>query len=167
MDADAVFFRNPFELLDDPGYLSQGALFFRDRNVHSSFAPAPNRDTRWIQELLPKLSYRGVGNRLLWDDNQYMEQESSVVCINKAQTFVGLLTTAILNLEPVYGELQEWLWGDKETFWFGYEISKATYEWNPIYGSVLADYDGESDTACGCASLRFLGHQTLSVCSIF
>jgi len=61
-------------------------------------------------------------------------QESGIVFINKATSWRGLYTTAYMNQkQPMYYSL---VWGDKDTFFLGYEAMNERYSFIP-YSPLL------------------------------
>lgn len=131
IDADSAFFRNPEELFDDPGYKKTGALFFKDRLI------LPENKKRWLQQILPQPMSRNVRQSRLWTGESGHMQESGVVVVDKWRHFVAMLFVTLLNgPERDHAEgrvgVYELMYGDKETFWLGWELVGDTgYSWHP------------------------------------
>ena len=59
------------------------------------------------------------------------EQESGVVLINKNTNLLGLLATCLLNVGEIRDFSYERVFGDKETFWLGFETIQERYIFHP------------------------------------
>ncbi|GJJ71018.1 hypothetical protein EMPS_03368 [Entomortierella parvispora] len=135
VDSDAFFLRNPMELFDDPGYKAMGSLFFYDRTLWPDWTAGPN----WMRSMMPMMSsfpplsrwFRGVASH---------EQESGVVVINKGLRLNGLLAVCKMNSK---NERDLWsyriFYGDKETFWVGYEMVQEPYAFMQGYGGIIGE----------------------------
>ena len=67
------------------------------------------------------------------------EQESGVVLINKNTNLLGLLATCLLNVGDIRNFAYERVFGDKETFWLGFETIGENYIFHsPLPGSAGA-----------------------------
>ena len=91
VDADALFFKNPEILFDDPGYIETGALFFRDRLM------MPESKQRWLQQILPKPISKLVKRSRMWTGESGHMQESGVVVVDKWRHFIALLLVTRMN----------------------------------------------------------------------
>ena len=91
IDADALFFRNPEVLFEDPGYVETGALFFRDRLMF------PESKKKWLQQILPKPVSKNVRQSRLWTGESGHMQESGVVVVDKWKHFMALLMVTRMN----------------------------------------------------------------------
>ncbi|KNC96578.1 uncharacterized protein SPPG_08163 [Spizellomyces punctatus DAOM BR117] len=145
MDADAVFFKDPSALYAHPGYIGTGAVFFHDR---TSGWVGSAKDLQWLLSVIPNPSSRTYGSRYIYGKSQH-EQESGVVVINKARVFPGLLAACLLNSKPWASKVYQRVWGDKETFWIGFEMSGIPYAWNPGYGGAMGQFSGDKLRVCG------------------
>ncbi|EXJ94086.1 hypothetical protein A1O1_02479 [Capronia coronata CBS 617.96] len=123
IDADSLFFKNPEVLFDDPGYQKTGALFFRDRLI------MPENKKRWLQQILPKPISRQVKQSRFWTGESGHMQESGVVVVDKWRHFMALLLVTRMNGPDRDGNKEEgrvgvydMVYGDKETFWIGWEL---------------------------------------------
>jgi alpha 1,3-mannosyltransferase len=130
LDADALFFVNPEDLFEDPGYVETGALFFRDR-VYS-----PSSRKQWLKDMLPKPISRKAQTSRYWTGESREQQESGCLVVDKWRHFVAMLTVTRMNgpdrddnaktgAKGVYSLF----YGDKETFWLGWELAGDTDYW--------------------------------------
>ncbi|KAJ9627736.1 hypothetical protein H2203_002949 [Taxawa tesnikishii (nom. ined.)] len=123
IDADALFFRNPELLFEDPAYAKTGALFFRDRLV------SPESKKRWLQSILPKPISKSVRSSRLWTGDSGHQQESGVIVVDKWRHFMAMLLVTRMNGperdsdhdKGIIG-IYDMVYGDKETFWLGWEL---------------------------------------------
>ncbi|KGO42892.1 Alpha-mannosyltransferase [Penicillium expansum] len=126
IDADSLFFVNPELLFDDPDYVRTGALFFRDRNI------LPESKKEWLQKILPKPISQSVQQSRMWTGESGHVQESGVVVVDKWKHFVALLLVCRMNgpdrnkngVDTV--GTYDMVYGDKETFWIGWELAGDT-----------------------------------------
>lgn len=91
IDADAMFFRNPEVLFEDPSYAETGALFFRDRLMF------PESKKRWLQQILPKPVSTRVRQSRFWTGESGHMQESGVVLVDKWRHFMAMLMVTRMN----------------------------------------------------------------------
>ncbi|KAI4765463.1 hypothetical protein E4T52_01789 [Aureobasidium sp. EXF-3400] len=130
LDADALFFVNPEDLFEDPGYVETGALFFRDR-IYS-----PSSRKQWLKDMLPKPISRKAQTSRYWTGESREQQESGCLVVDKWRHFVAMLTVTRMNgpdrddnsktgAKGVYSLF----YGDKETFWLGWELAGDTDYW--------------------------------------
>ncbi|KAJ5383979.1 Alpha-mannosyltransferase [Penicillium concentricum] len=126
IDADSLFFVNPEVLFDDPEYVRTGALFFRDRNI------SPESKQGWLQKILPMPISPAVQQSRMWTGESGHEQESGVIVVDKWMHFVALLLVCRMNGPDRNGNgadivgTYDMVYGDKETFWLGWELSGDT-----------------------------------------
>lgn len=130
LDADALFFVNPEDLFEDPGYVETGALFFRDRVY------APSSRKQWLKDMLPKPISKKAQTSRYWTGESREQQESGCLVVDKWRHFVAMLTVTRMNgpdrddnsktgAKGVYSLF----YGDKETFWLGWELAGDTDYW--------------------------------------
>ncbi|KAH0279408.1 putative alpha-1,3-mannosyltransferase, partial [Aureobasidium melanogenum] len=130
LDADTLFFVNPAELFEDPGYIETGALFFRDRVY------APSSRKQWLKDILPKPISKKAQTSRYWTGESREQQESGCLVVDKWRHFVAMLTVTRMNgpdrddnaktgAKGVYSLF----YGDKETFWLGWELAGDTDYW--------------------------------------
>lgn len=133
IDADSLFFRNPEVLFHDPDYEKTGALFFRDRLMF------PESKKKWLQQILPTPVSENVRKSRFWTGESGHMQESGVVVVDKWRHFMALLMVTRMNGPDRDGDKEKGLigmydmvYGDKETFWLGWEIVGDTdYAFHP------------------------------------
>ncbi|KAI5205030.1 hypothetical protein E4T39_03155 [Aureobasidium subglaciale] len=130
LDADALFFVNPEVLFDDPGYVETGALFFRDRIV------SPSSRKQWLKDMLPKPISRKAQTSRYWTGESREQQDSGCLVVDKWRHLVAMLTVARMNGpdrddNPKTGAkgVYSLFYGDKETFWLGWELAGDTDYW--------------------------------------
>ncbi|KAK4987275.1 hypothetical protein LTR66_007642 [Elasticomyces elasticus] len=123
IDADALFFRNPEVLFEDPAYVETGALFFHDRRI------MPESKRRWLQQILPKPISTQVRQSRFWIGDSGHMQESGCLVVDKWKHFIALLFVTRMNGPDRDGNKDEgrigvydMVYGDKETFWIGWEL---------------------------------------------
>ncbi|RAL08493.1 putative alpha-1,3-mannosyltransferase, partial [Aspergillus homomorphus CBS 101889] len=124
IDADALFLRDPAVLFDDPLYRSTGALFFKDR----LFMPGTEKRA-WLRRILPAPVSRHARQSRMWTGESLHMQESGVVVVDKWRHFVALLMVTRMNGPDRDGNeaegrvgVYDMVYGDKETFWLGWEL---------------------------------------------
>ncbi|KAF1345864.1 putative alpha-1,3-mannosyltransferase [Delphinella strobiligena] len=125
LDADALFFTNPEILFEDPGYKETGALFFKDRMLNKGTS---RKD--FLKDVMPKpISLKAQESRF-WTAESSEQQESGVLVVDKWRHLVALLTITRMNGpdrddNPETGDqgMYSMFYGDKETFWLGFELA--------------------------------------------
>jgi len=153
MDADAVFMQKPEVILDEhSGYLSTGALFFHDRLLWQNVFK--ERAQWWRKEMGERKPSATLLKSKVWTEGYAEEADSGVVAIDKRRldTTMGLLHTCWQNSKAVR---EEWTYrmtyGDKESWWFGLELTSAPYAFEEHYGAVLGEVrlEGNENKVCG------------------
>lgn len=125
LDADVLFFSNPEDLFENPGYVDTGALFFRDRVVW-----AQDRKSL-MRKILPEPVSAKARESRWWKGESGEYQEAGVVVVDKWRHFLSVFLTARLNgpdrgdTDAGKGTYSLW-WGDKETWWIGFELAGDT-----------------------------------------
>ncbi|KAJ6790033.1 hypothetical protein PWT90_05260 [Aphanocladium album] len=123
VDADSLFFQDPEFLFEDEDYQKNGALFFKDRTLW----PEWKRD--WLKDLLPRpISPKVLASRY-WRGESGHQQESGVVVVDKWRHFIAMLMVCRMNGPERNGNKEQGIvgvydmvYGDKETFWLGWEL---------------------------------------------
>lgn len=125
LDADVLFFNDPALMFEEPGYLETGALFFTDRTVFA-------QDKRsFLRKIMPKPVSDKIKTSRWWSGETGENQESGVVVVDKWRHFLSIFLTARLNgpdrrdTDAGQGTYSFW-WGDKETWWIGFELAGDT-----------------------------------------
>ncbi|KKY34979.1 putative alpha-mannosyltransferase [Diaporthe ampelina] len=123
IDSDSFFFRNPEVMFEDPGYVKTGALFFRDRLI------MPELRRSWLQSILPQPVSRNVKQSRLWTGDSGHQQESGVLVVDTYRHFMAMLLVTRMNGPDRDGNrddkkvgVYDMVYGDKETFWLGFEL---------------------------------------------
>lgn len=136
LDADAVFFQDPVTLLKQKAYQENGALFFHDRLLWQyNFR---ERHQWWHSQVIhegPNLHQSRV-----WTEMYAEEQDSGVVVVDKSRldVMLGLLHVAWQNTRDVREETTyKMTYGDKEAWWFGFELANASYAFEKHYGGIV------------------------------
>lgn len=143
-DADTVFLQKPEVLFAQPGYVSKGALLFHDRLIDKGRYEAR---TEWWKAQVVRPSAE-VDKSLVWTEGYAEEGDSGVVVVDKTRlgVWVGILHAAWQNSKAVREEVTYSVtYGDKESWWFGMELTEGPYEFERHYGGVagwLGDRDG-------------------------
>jgi hypothetical protein len=136
LDADCVFVQPPEKLFLDPSYTSTGALLFHDRLLWQH--GAPERHEWWRSQIHEPSA--ALNRSLVWAEDYGEEGESGVVVINKSRldVLMGLLHVAWQNMYDVREEVTYKLtYGDKESWWFGFELSGSSYAFEKHYGAMV------------------------------
>jgi alpha 1,3-mannosyltransferase len=125
LDADVLFFNDPALMFEEPGYVETGALFFTDRTVFA-------QDKRtFLRKIMPKPVSNKLKESRWWLGETGENQESGVVVVDKWRHFLSIFLTARLNgpdrsdTDAGQGTYSFW-WGDKETWWIGFELAGDT-----------------------------------------
>lgn len=136
LDADAVFFQDPISLLRQKAYQENGALFFHDRLLWQY--DFKERHQWWHSQVVHEGP--NLNKSLVWTETYAEEQDSGVVVVDKSRLDVvlGLLHVAWQNTRDVREETTyKMTYGDKEAWWFGFELANATYAFEKHYGGIV------------------------------
>ncbi|POS68629.1 hypothetical protein DHEL01_v212977 [Diaporthe helianthi] len=136
LDADAVFLQKPEALLDHPGFQRTGALLFRDRLL---WQHAFSDRHQWWHDQIRRPS-GALNTSLVWTQEYAEEGDSGVVVVDKSRTQVlmGLLHICWQNSYEVREEITYKItYGDKETWWMGFELAGSPYEMEKHYGAIV------------------------------
>lgn len=150
VDADAVFLQPPEALFESRGYKDTGTYFFHDRLLYQN--GFPERLDWWRSHL----KYNPPSPSLLklksYTQNYSAEQDSGVVVFDKGRTpvLLGLLHTCWQNSADSREYMKTMIHGDKESFWFGLELSRVPYYFAKHYGNSLGPVSRSGDI-CGNA----------------
>lgn len=123
-----MLFVNPEELFEDPAYQETGALFFRDRILNVGYSRK-----NWLKGILPKPISPKAQESRYWTGASSEQQESGALVIDKWKHLVALLTITRMNgpdrdddMETGAKGVYSMFYGDKETFWLGFELAGDT-----------------------------------------
>ncbi|KAF9880094.1 hypothetical protein CkaCkLH20_02048 [Colletotrichum karsti] len=136
LDADSVFVQRPETLFMDPSYVTSGVLLFHDRLLWQHYFS--ERHDWWKSQIHEPSAT--LNKSLVWTEDFAEEGDSGVVVIDKSRVDVlmGLLHVAWQNTHAVREEVTyKMTYGDKETWWFGFELSGATYSFEKHYGAMV------------------------------
>ncbi|KAE8153274.1 mannosyltransferase putative-domain-containing protein [Aspergillus avenaceus] len=148
-DADAVFFQPPEVLLEHEAFVRTGALLFHDRLLWKDVFPVRNE---WFESQIrhpgPELK-----KSLVWTERYAEEGDSGLVVLDKSRLdiLVGLFHICWQNSYAVREETTYKItYGDKETWWFGLELTGASYEFSKHYGGIVGwkKVDKEKEKVC-------------------
>ncbi|OUM69695.1 glycosyltransferase family 71 protein, partial [Piromyces sp. E2] len=151
IDADVIYIRDPLELYEDPDYKEKGTLFFSDRSLFPGPHPAEQWVKSWMIDPLPE-----TRASRFWNEISQHEMESSTVVINKTKNIVGLLSVCKLNERNIRTDVvYKYVYGDKETFWIGFDMARQHYHMNSVPVAYIGTYykDETTNKICG-----HLGH---------
>ncbi|KAK1469216.1 hypothetical protein CMEL01_00983 [Colletotrichum melonis] len=159
-DADSVFVQVPETLFLDPSYEQTGALLFHDRLLwQHSFA---DRHEWWKSQIHEPSAT--LNKSLVWTEDYAEEGDSGVVVIDKSRldVLMGLLHVAWQNTYDVREEVSYKItYGDKETWWFGLELSGATYAFEKHYGSMVGWFKDKVNDSIERICSFVIGHVDL------
>lgn len=159
-DADSVFVQVPETLFLDPSYEQTGALLFHDRLLwQHSFA---DRHEWWKSQIHEPSA--ALNKSLVWTEDYAEEGDSGVVVIDKSRldVLMGLLHVAWQNTYDVREEVSYKItYGDKETWWFGFELSGATYAFEKHYGSMVGWFKDKVNDSIERICSFVIGHVDL------
>lgn len=135
VDADAVFLQPPETLLKQTAYTSTGAFLFHDRLIWQG--SYKTRHEWWHSQITTPSA--ALNNSLAFTQDYAEEGDSGVVVLNKARlpVLAGLLHVAWQNSRDVRPTTYELGYGDKESWWFGLELSGAPYAFEEHYASIV------------------------------
>lgn len=136
LDADCVFVQTPETLFLDPSYTSTGVLLFHDRLLWQHAYPERHE---WWRSQIHEPSVV-LNKSLVWTEDYAEEGDSGVVVINRSRldVLMSLLHVAWQNTYDVREEVTYKLtYGDKESWWFGFELSGSNYAFEKHYGAMV------------------------------
>lgn len=139
LDADAVLLQPPEVVFDRHiGYQHTGALFFHDRLLWQG--AFKERHAWWEKQLEHHTASKALAKSLVYNEGYAEECDSGLLVVDKGRlsTLLGLLHVCWQNTPSVR---RDWTYkmgyGDKESWWFGFELSNADYIFESHYGAVL------------------------------
>ncbi|KAI5456492.1 mannosyltransferase putative-domain-containing protein [Mariannaea sp. PMI_226] len=136
LDADTVFLQDPEELLRQDRYQETGAMLFHDRLLWKG--GFPERQDWWHEQI--KHPSKETEKSLVWTERYSEEGDSGLVVVDKSRldVLIGLLH---IGWQNSYDVREEWTYkityGDKETWWIGFEATESTYAFSPHYGGMV------------------------------
>ncbi|KAI7771842.1 hypothetical protein LZL87_006118 [Fusarium oxysporum] len=136
LDADAVFFQDPRHLLRQDRFKETGVLLFHDRLLwKNGFA---DRQDWWHDQI--KHPSPETEKSLVWTERYSEEGDSGIVVVDKSRldVLLGLLHIGWQNSERVRNEVTYKItYGDKESWWIGFEATGSKYAFSPHYGGIV------------------------------
>jgi Mannosyltransferase putative len=148
IDADVVFIQSPETLFSSYLFKTYGALFFHDRSLYSQ----SENTKKWFKDIMPQPQSDYSKTFRIFQDKTGHEQESGVVLINKEASLPGLLATCTLNVDKIRNLAYEFVYGDKETFWLGFEMVSQSYRFNGFFPGTIGEpkkKGGSKTEICG------------------
>ena len=146
VDADAVFLQKPEALFENPEFQETGTFLFHDRLLWPY--AFPERHEWWEQEL----AHMDISNTTkfskVYGQGYAEEGDSGVVVVDKSRIDVlaGLLHICWQNSKAPRDTLTYTMgYGDKESWWFGFELSGTPYSMEKHYAAVLGEFVEASD----------------------
>ncbi|KAJ3063079.1 hypothetical protein HDU98_001058 [Podochytrium sp. JEL0797] len=137
VDADALFFQDPARVIlnDSPLFAKHGQLFFSDRTLGRG-------DAKWFKSINPHPTAFSKTLRYMNRKTSH-EMESGVVAVDKSRADVlhALLLVAKMNSFQERQVLYEAVHGDKESFWFAWDILRIPYAFAPNFGGTVGYKD--------------------------
>ncbi|KAF4450925.1 hypothetical protein F53441_5986 [Fusarium austroafricanum] len=136
LDADAVFFQDPYQLLRQDRFKETGVLLFHDRLLwKNGFA---DRQDWWHDQI--KHPSPETKKSLVWTERYSEEGDSGIVVVDKSRldVLLGLLHIGWQNSDRVRNEVTYKItYGDKESWWIGFEATGSKYSFSPHYGGIV------------------------------
>ena len=136
LDADSVFFQKPEVLLQQSGFLKSGAFLFHDRLLWQH--GFPERHAWWREQI--RRPSATLNKSRVWKEDFAEEGDSGVVVVDKSQVnvLIGLLHICWQNMYDVREEITyKMTYGDKESWWLGFELTGSSYEMEEHYGAIV------------------------------
>ena len=151
VDADAVFLQAPEVIFDHhSGYKTTGALLFHDRLLWQG--AFKERHQWWEKQLEHHTPSRALSKSRVYNEGYAEECDSGLLVLDKSrlQVLLGILHACWQNTKEVR---DEWTYkmgyGDKESWWFGLELSGAEYTFENHYGGILGGLNDDKSKVCG------------------
>jgi alpha 1,3-mannosyltransferase len=171
LDADSVLFQDPKIVFEYEAYKQTGTYFFHDRllwrhayrerhdwwekEVRISLGPTgsnQNNTENWAMGVTtgnaPML--KPVNTKAILKSKPYMEDwaeemDSGMVVYDKSRLvlLMGLLHICWQNTPRVRDITYARTYGDKESWWFGLELCQVEYAFEPHYGSIVGEKQGD------------------------
>lgn len=139
LDADAVFLQKLENIFDNhPSYRETGTLLFHDRLLWQG--AFKERHEWWEKELAHTELSSTIRHSKVYIDKFAEEGDSGVVVVDKSRldVFVGLLHIcwqSTYEVREAFTYRQGY--GDKESWWFGFELAATPYSMEEHYGAII------------------------------
>lgn len=152
LDADCVFFKKPEVLFAQKGYKETGALLFHDRLLWQH--GFQERHKWWREQMKHQQPSETLLKSKVWMEDYAEEADSGVVVLDKRRlpVVMGLLHIGWQNTKSVREKVTYKItYGDKESWWFGFELCGVPYTMEKHYGAVLGELrvKDEKEKVCG------------------
>lgn len=136
VDCDSVFLQDPEALFQQPPYIDTGVHFFHDRLLWQH--KFQQRHDWWRDQI--KEPSATLNKSLVWTEEYAEECDSGVIVLDKSRVdvFMGLLHTSWQSMYDVRSEVTyRLMFGDKESWWLGMELTGCNYGFEEHYGSIV------------------------------
>ncbi|KAL8688090.1 MAG: hypothetical protein Q9224_004975 [Gallowayella concinna] len=157
LDADAILLQAPETILDGhKGYQSTGALLFHDRLLWQG--QFKERHKWWEQQLEHHTPSEALVKSRVYNEGYAEECDSGLVVLDKSRlpVLLGLIHSCWQNTKEVR---DVWTYkmgyGDKESWWFGLELSGAEYTFEDHYGGMLGSMNPDKNKVCSFTIAHF------------
>ncbi|KAJ3409437.1 hypothetical protein CcCBS67573_g01257 [Chytriomyces confervae] len=143
IDADGLFFQNPDKLLQTSKIFTEfGSLFYSDRTLGRG-------DAHFFKQINPVWTHYASTLRYMTKKSLF-EMESGVVAVDKGRAgpLHALMLVCKMNSRPERDLMYNYVHGDKETFWFAWDILRVPYKFSPTFGGA-AGYLNAEKQVCG------------------
>ncbi|KAH0561988.1 hypothetical protein GP486_003307 [Trichoglossum hirsutum] len=148
LDADDVFLQKPEAIFErHSGYKNTGTLLFHDRLLWKD--AFKERHRWWMEEMKHQPPSASLLQSLVYTENYAEEGDSGVVAIDKGRlpVLLGLLHICWQNSKSTRDKVTYTItYGDKESWWFGFELSAVPFAFEFHYGSMLGYLRPENET---------------------
>jgi alpha 1,3-mannosyltransferase len=138
LDADSVLVQAPEVVFEQRGYKDTGALLFHDRLLwQHAFA---DRHKWWHKQMEHHTPSPALRKSLVWMEDYAEEGDSGLVVLDKSRLGIltGLLHICWQNTYAVREEITYKItYGDKESWWFGLELSGVPFTFENHYGAIV------------------------------
>jgi alpha 1,3-mannosyltransferase len=139
LDADTIFLQKPENIFNDhPGYHKTGTLLFHDRLLWQY--GFKERHEWWEKELAHTELSSTIKHSKVFVEKYAEEGDSGVVVVDKGrlEVFIGLLHICWQNTYAVREAFTyRQGYGDKESWWFGFELVATPYTMEDHYGAIV------------------------------
>jgi alpha 1,3-mannosyltransferase len=153
LDADAVFVQAPETAFEQQGYKDTGALLYHDRLLWQH--GFKQRHDWWKKQMEHHTPSATLLKSLVWTEDYAEEGDSGLIVIDKGRlpVLMGLLHVCWQNTYAVREEITYKItYGDKESYWFGFELSGTPFAFENHYGSIAGwkqiDGGDKSEKVC-------------------
>lgn len=144
LDADTVFLQDPARLLEQKRFKETGVLLFHDRLLWKD--GFKERQDWWHEQI--KHPSKETSKSLVWTERYSEEGDSGIIVVDKSrlEVLIGLLHVGWQNS---YAVREEWTYkatyGDKETWWLGFEMTGSKYAFSKHYGGMIGWLSSEPE----------------------